>query len=149
MKKTIKHSLLLMLVSVSGFMLPLKAQDATKELVGFTKKFQEAYNRKDDKALKMMYVDDAVRTAADGTVSTGSEAIVAQFKEFFDANKVTLALKQDKVETAADGSTTATGSYHVTGTSKTGEKIDRKGTYTNSVVKVDGHWKISKSMLAE
>jgi len=147
MKKTIKCSLLLVLVSISGFILPLKAQDATKELASFTKKFQHAYNSKDDKALKMLYTDDAVRVTADGTTSTGCEAIVAQFRDYFNENKVTLALKQDKVETTGDGATTATGTYHITGTSKTGEKIDRSGRYTNTVVKVNGHWKIAKTVL--
>jgi len=147
MRKIIQRSLLLAMVSLTAFLAPLKAQDAAKELAGFTKKFQAAYNSKDDKALKTMYTDDATRTAADGTVSNGSEAIVAQFKDYFTENKVTLDLKQTNVEVQADGSATATGTFHVTGTSKTGEKIDRKGGYTNTVVKTNGHWKIAKTVL--
>jgi len=147
MKQTIKLSLLAAIASITAFITPLKAQDATKELAVFTKKFQAAYNSKDDKALKMMYTDDATRTAADGTISNGSEAIVAQFRDYFTENKVMLDLKQTKVETQTDGSAIATGTFQVTGTSKTGEKIDRKGGYTNTVVKANGHWKIAKSVL--
>jgi uncharacterized protein (TIGR02246 family) len=147
MKKSIKLSLLSAVISVTAFVTPLKAQDATKELAAFTKKFQAAYNNKDDKTLKTMYTDDATRIGTDGTTSTGCDSIAAQFKDYFTANKVTIVIKQDKVDTQADGSATATGTYHVTGTSNTGEKIDRSGTYTNTVVKVKGHWKISKSVL--
>jgi len=147
MKKIIQRSLLLAIVSLTAFIAPLKAQDATKELAAFTKKFQAAYNSKDDKTLKTMYTDDATRTAADGTVNSGSEAIVAQFRDYFTENKVMLDLKQTNVAVQTDGSATATGIFHVTGTSKTGEKIDRKGGYTNTVVKANGHWKIAKSVL--
>jgi uncharacterized protein (TIGR02246 family) len=147
MKKIIQRGLLLAIASFTAFITPLKAQDATKELAVFTKKFQAAYNSKDDKALKTMYTDDATRTAADGTINNGSEAIVAQFRDYFTENKVTLDLKQTKVDMQTDGSATATGTFHVTGTSKTGEKIDRKGGYTNTVVKANGHWKIAKSVL--
>jgi len=147
MKKIIKRGMLLTLAAITSFVIPSIAQDATKELQQFTKKFQAAYNGKDDKALKTFYLDDATRTAADGTVSNGSDAIVAQFKDYFTENKVTIDLKQTGVTTEADGNTTATGTYHVTGTSKSGEKIDRSGGYTNTVVKEKGHWKISKSVL--
>jgi uncharacterized protein (TIGR02246 family) len=147
MKKTIKLSLLLALISAIVFINPVKAQDATTDLAGFTKKFQAAYNKKDDKALKMMYTDDAARVGIDGTTVTGNEAISAEFAKSFADNTQTIVIKQDKVVTQADGSATATGTYHVTGTSNAGEKIDRSGNYTNTVVKVKGQWKIAKSVL--
>jgi len=50
-------------------------------------------------------------------------------------------------EEQPDGTVLAAGTYHVTGTSKAGEKIDRNGGYTNTVVKEGGKWKISKSVL--
>jgi uncharacterized protein (TIGR02246 family) len=147
MKKSFKFSLMLTLVSFIAFNTPLIAQDATKELEAFTKKFQSAYNAKDEKTLKTMYTDDAVRTASNGVSVTGSEAIVAQFKEFFTENEVKIELKQTSAEAQTDGSATATGTYQVTGTSKTGEKIDRSGTYVNTVVKQKKQWKIAKTVL--
>jgi uncharacterized protein (TIGR02246 family) len=147
MKQIIQRSLLLTIASVAVFITPVKAQDATKELAGFTKKFQDAYNKKDDKALKMMYTDDAVRVGIDGTSLTGNESISAEFAKQFEGAKQSIVIKQDKVVTQADGSTTATGTYHVTGTTNAGEKIDRSGNYTNTVVKVKGQWKIAKSVL--
>ena len=146
MKKTIKFSLLLALISITAFINPLKAQDATKELLGFTKQFQAAYNKKDDKALKTMYTDDAVRVSTDGTTITGSENIIADLVKNYSVGKVMIAIKQDKVVTA-DGSTTTTGTYHVTGKTDAGEAVEIKGSYTNTVVKVKGHWKIAKSVL--
>ena len=148
MKQIIQRSLLLAIASITLFAVSLKAQDATKELAAFTKKFQATYNSKDDKALKMMYADDAVRVAADGTTLTGNEAISAEFAKSFADIKPTIEIKQDKAETQADGSVVATGTYHVKGTAASGEAIDIKGSYTNTVVKVKGHWKITKSVLA-
>ena len=147
MKKLFKLSLLFALSSITSFSNQLHAQDATKELAGFTKKFQDAYNKKDDKTLKTYYTTDATRTDASGSVITGNENIVAEFVNTWSANKVTIVIKQDKVETGADGSTVATGTYLVTGTSNAGEKLDITGTYTNTVVKENGKWKIAKSVL--
>lgn len=147
MKQIIQRSLLLAIASITLFATTLKAQDATKAVAAFAKKFQAAYNSKDDKALKMMYTDDAVRVAADGTTLTGSDAIIAEFAKSFADIKPTIEITQDKVETQADGSAVSTGTYHVKGTSAAGEAIDFKGSYTNTVVKVKGHWKIKKSVL--
>lgn len=147
MKKTIRISLLLAFAAVTAFLNPLKAQDATKELSAFTKKFQDAYNKQDDKALKEMYTIDAVRITTDGKTMNGNKTIGAAFADYFKNNTVTGEIKQDKVVTEKDGSVTATGTYHVTGTAKTGEKIDRTGGYTNTVVKVKGQWKIAKNVL--
>ncbi|MEP6749959.1 MAG: nuclear transport factor 2 family protein [Bacteroidota bacterium] len=147
MKQIIQRSLLLALTSIAIFITPLKAQDATKELATFTKKFQDAYNKKDDKALKPMYTDDAIRVGVDGTSLSGNEAISAEFAKSFAGNKQAIVIKQDKVEPQTDGSAIATGTYHVTGSTNAGEKIERSGNYTNTVIKVKGQWKISKSVL--
>ncbi len=145
MKKIIKFSLLSVL-AIAAFINPLKAQDAKTELTAFVKKFQEAYNKKDDKALKEMYTKDATRTTTDGKVQNGYEEIRAWFADYLKNNKVMLALKLEKVS-EKDGVTVITGIFHVTGTSAKGEKIDTKGGFTNTVVKEGGHWKISKSVL--
>ena len=147
MKKSIKFGLLVTL-AVAAFINPLKAQEATKELAAFTQRFQDAYNKKDEKALKEMYTKDAIRTMTDGKIVTGNESIGAQFAEYFK-DDVTIEIKQTKVVTETDGTTTTMGTYHVTGTSKTGEKTDRQGGYNNKVVKVKGQWKISKNVLTE
>jgi uncharacterized protein (TIGR02246 family) len=147
MKKTIKPIWLLAFILVAAFVTPVKAQDPTKELAALAKKFQAAYNSKDDKALKMMYTADAVRVATDGTTLNGNDAISADFAKTFADNTVTIEIKQDKATSQADGSAIATGTYHVTGTSKAGEKIDIKGAFTNTNVKVKGHWKVAKSVL--
>lgn len=104
MKTMIRFGLLVTL-AVAAFINPLSAQDATKELSDFTKKFEQAYNRKDDKSIKELYTKDATRIGVDGKVSTGSDAIGEIFAAYFK-DDVKLALKQDKV-VESDGSTSA------------------------------------------
>ncbi len=145
MKKIIKASFLFLLAS--AFINPIKAQDAKTELTAFVKKFEEAYNKKNDKALKGMYTKDATRTMVDGKVQNGNEEIRVAFADYLKNNKVTIEIKLDAVTTDKDGNTTTTGSFHVTGTTEKGEKIDRIGIYTNTVVKEGENWKISKSVI--
>jgi ketosteroid isomerase-like protein len=148
MKQIIQRSLLLAIASITLLTGRLRAQDASKEIAVFAKKFQALYNAKDDKALKMMYTEDAVRVAQDGTTLTGNEAISAEFAKSFADIKPTIDIKQDKVTTQADGSAVATGTYHVKGTTAAGDSIDVTGGYTNTLVKIKGHWKLSRSVLA-
>ena len=148
MKKTTMINLLLAIVSATAFINPLRAQDASKELLAFTKKFQAIYNKNNAKALKEMYTDDAVRVGTDGVTVTGSDSIIAVFERSFAGSKLMIEIKQEKVVTGADGSTTATGTYHVTGKNNAGEAVDIKGAYNNTVIKLNGHWKIAKSVLS-
>ena len=145
MKKTIKFSLLLTFLSMAAFINPVKAQDATTELTAFTKRFEDAYNKKDVKALKEMFTKNAVRTGTDGKIYNGNDSIAAVLETMLK-NNVTVAIKQQKVATE-NGSTVVTGTYQVTGSSTSGEKIDLKGAYTNTVVKEEGQWKIAKQLL--
>lgn len=57
---------LLALFAVIALINPLKAQDIKKEMDAFIKKFEAAYNKKDDAALKMLYTEKAVWTDPDG-----------------------------------------------------------------------------------
>ena len=144
MKKTFQFGLLLMFVLVA-FTNRLLAQIDQKEALALTKKYEQAYNKKDDKALKAMYTKDATKTNPDGTVLTGSEAIRASLVQEFEAvDSETLAVTYDSSTTVADGTITSTGSYRATGKAKTGEAFDVKGTYTNTLVKEKGQWKILK-----
>lgn len=145
MKKTIKFSLLLAFISVAAFVNTVKAQDVTTELAAFTKRFEDAYNKKDVKALKEMFTKDAVRTGTDGKIYNGNDSIAAVLGTMLK-NNVTVAIKQEKVVTE-NGSTVVTGIYQVTGSSTSGEKIDLKGAYTNTIVKEEGQWKIAKQIL--
>ena len=145
MKKTMRFGLLLVFISIA-FINSLKAQNATKELHAFTKKFETAYNNKNSKALKDMFTIAAVRTGTDGKIFNGSDSIAAMYEATFQ-DKVVVRIKLDEVTGEKDGSTTTTGTYHVTGTSRSGEKIDRRGRYTNMLVKEGGEWKIAKQVL--
>ena len=145
MKKPIQFSLLLVCLSITSLINPAKAQDATKELTAFTKRFEEACNKKDIKAIKEMFTKDAVRTSTDGQSQTGNDAIVAAYEELFQ-NKLTVAIVQEKVATE-NGSTVSTGTYHATGSTQSGDTIDSKGSFINTMIKEGGQWKISKQVL--
>lgn len=145
MKKTIQFSLLFAFVSIIAFINPAKAQDDNKDFTAFAKKFEDAYNKKDAKALKGMFTKDAVRTDADGTVYNGSDSILGALEESMK-NKVTIVIKQEKAVTE-NGSTVASGTYVVNGSSQSGEQIDYKGGYVNTMVKEGGQWKIAKQLL--
>lgn len=148
MKKKIQLSLLLFVST--AFASSLLAQDVQKEMLSLTKKYEQAYNKKDYKTLQAMYTKDATRTEADGKVENGNETIATVLADQLkDAETATLTITPDQAETAADGTVTATGSFHVQGKAKqSGEAFDVKGTYTNTLVKENGKWKIAKSVLS-
>ena len=145
MKKTIHLSLLFTFLSIISFVDTTTAQDATKELTAFTKRFEEAFNKKDIKAIKEMFSKDAVRISAEGQTQTGNAAIVTAYEELF-LNKLTVTITQEKVATE-NGSTVSSGTYHATGSTQSGESIDSKGSFVNTMIKEGGQWKISKQTL--
>ena len=139
---------LIVFVFASAILNPVKSQDIKKEIDEFAKKFETTYNKKDDKGLKMMYTDKAVRTDPDGTVTSGNDNILMKLTESWPTAKLTLTIKQDKVEPQSDGTVIAKGTYNVMGTTNAGEMINVSGAYTNTNVKDNGSWKISKSVLS-
>ena len=152
MKKSFSIILVAGLLVLAAFVNPVKAQNHKKEMAKFAKDYQNAYNKKDVKALQQFYTADAVEINIDGTTINGNEAIGAsmtdQFKRVSDKIKIT----PDNSVSNSDGSVTGTGSYyvyHLTGTSEKDEQIDGGGNFTNTIVKENGHWKISKSVLSK
>lgn len=145
MKKTAQFSLLLGFLAITSIINPAKAQDATKELTAFTKRFEEACNKQDIKAIKEMFTKDAVRINPDGQTETGNDAIVAAYEELFQ-NKLTVTIKQEKVA-FDNGSNVLSGTYQATGSSPSGDSIDAKGSFSHIMVKENGQWKISKQVL--
>ncbi|SRR5215204_226427 len=145
MKKAIQFSLLLVFLSITSLIKPAKAQDATKELTAFTKRFEEACNKKDIKAIKEMFTKDAVRINPDGQTETGNDAIVAAYEELFQ-NKLTITIKQEKFA-FDNGSNVSSGTYQATGSTPSGDSIDAKGSFSNTMIKENGQWKISKQVL--
>ena len=145
MIKTIRFSLLLVTLTIGSMIHTATAQDATKELTEFTKRFEEACNKKDTKAIKEMFTKDAVRSNSDGQTQTGIDAIVAAYAELFQMN-LTLTIKQEKVATE-NGNTVSSGSWQANGKSSSGDSIDAKGSFDNTMVKENGQWKISKQVV--
>lgn len=148
MKKQIKFSLFFAALFCAAFTPVLNAQDVDKDMAAFTQRFQEAYNKEDHATLKTYYTADAVRVAADGTTITGADAIGAFWEAQFKGADVTLVLTPQSVVWKDNvHAYVASGSYHVTGTSANGEKIDVSGKYTNTMLQENGAWKIARTML--
>lgn len=145
MKKTIQFSLLLGFLAITSLINLVKAQDATNELTAFTKRFEDACNKKDTKAMKELFTKDAVRVNTDGQTENGLDAIVAAYEELFQM-KMTVTIKQEKV-TTENGTTLSTGTYQATGSTPSGEAFDAKGGFIHTMVKENGQWKISKQVL--
>ncbi len=139
---------MLIIIATSALFNPVQSQDIKKEMADLAKNFEENYNKKNDKALKMLYTENAVRIEPDGTVISGNENIRIKLTESWSINKLNLAIKQEKVESQADGNVLASGTYMVTGTADSGDPIAVGGSYTNTMVKEDGKWKIAKSVLS-
>ena len=148
MKGIRKIALPLTLVFSVAFINTVHSQDVKKELADLAKNFEVNYNKKNDKALKMLFTENAVRIEPDGNIITGNENIRIRLAESWLISKLNLTIKQNKVETQADGTVIASGTYQVTGTAESGDPIALGGTYTNTVVKEEGKWKISKSVLS-
>ncbi len=148
MRSVSRLSWLIVLLFASATINPVKSQDIKKELDEFAKKFETAYNKKDDKALKMMFTDNAIRTEPDGTITSGNDNILMKLTESWSTAKLTLAIKQDKVEPQSDGTVITKGTYTVMGTTNAGEMINVGGAYTNTTLKDNGTWKISKNVLS-
>jgi uncharacterized protein (TIGR02246 family) len=149
MKKKISVMLAAVLVVMSAFINPLKAQDHKKEMVMLAKNYENSYNKKDAKTLKNYYTKDAVSSNSDGTSDTCRDAIETRLAGYFKNADVKVKIIVVKCMPESDGSVTVTGTYHLKGKSKAGEKIDVTGNYTNTSVKENGHWKISKSVLTQ
>lgn len=132
---------------MAAFINPLHAQNTKKEMDKIAKDFEKAYNKKDAKMLQQYYTNDAVRINADGTTTNGNEAIEESLANDFKTNNAKIKITVAKAVTESDVSVSTTGTYHVTGTNMKGEKIDVGGNFTNTAVKENGHWKISKSVL--
>ena len=111
------------------------------------KKFESAYNHNDVKTLKGTYTTDAVRVNPDNTTTTGNDAISDSLANGFKNNKVVkVTIKVDKNVKESDGNITTSGTYHLTGKTKKGEKIDMKGAFTKTTVNDGRKWKIAKSV---
>jgi uncharacterized protein (TIGR02246 family) len=122
------------------------AQTIDVGVQALTRNFQDAYNKEDANALKEMYTADAVRVEMDGKTTTGAENIKAIYEEQFkNANATVLINDVNAVQNNAN--VIATGTWHVIGRSANGDKMDFGGTYTNTLVKDNGQWKISKMVL--
>lgn len=114
------------------------------EIRELVKQFQNAYNREDAATLKTIFTADAVRTATDGTTTKGAALVDFYTQGFVDAD-VTNVVSLANVSPQFDGSVIFTGTYHLTGRSAKGERIVREGAYSNTAVKENGQWKISRN----
>jgi uncharacterized protein (TIGR02246 family) len=124
------------------------AQDNSKEIAAFLKKFETAYNAADTKALITYFTKNAMRVNADGTSIQGADVIVAEYADSFANTDLQLTINMGKTLNQTASKALTTGTYQVTGSSKqTNEKIEVSGAYENELVKENGAWKINNMKL--
>jgi len=145
MKKTIQIGLYLMFASLI-LTFPAMAQNYEKEMEAMTKNFEKAYNKKDVKALLNMFTADAVRSYSDGRNFNGISEIEAGMVEDFASADFKVSIMPGTSESGPDGTIIGNGTYHLWGKAG-GEDVDMTGSYTNTLVWVDGKLKISKNSL--
>ncbi|GAB3907074.1 hypothetical protein GCM10028803_40500 [Larkinella knui] len=118
------------------------------ELRNLTKQFQDAYNREDIATLKTLHTNDVVRTHSDGTKQTGIGQVAELLaKNFADAD-VNSAILMTDVRPQFDGSAIFTGTFHQNGRAVNGKRVTVDGAYTNTAVKENGAWKISRIVVS-
>jgi ketosteroid isomerase-like protein len=144
MKKIIKSGLSLAFVTLL-LAAPVLGQDMAKVMKEMTATYEKAYNSEDAKTLVAMYTEDGVRTFDDGRNYKGSAELLAGFMAEFEANDLKVKISMGEITPAGMDKATSTGTYEVKGTLGTGEKVSYMGKYTNSLVKVNGVWKIAKT----
>lgn len=128
----------------------LNAQDVEHEMASFAASFQDTYNKEDHAGLKNFYTADAKRVAKDGSTLSGADAIGAFWEAQFKGADATLVLTQQSVVWKDNvHAYVSSGTYRVTGTTAKGEKIDTSGKYANTMLKVNGAWKIAESVLTD
>ena len=114
------------------------------EIRALTKAFQDAYNREDIATLKTLHTNDIVRTGSDGTTQTGIGQVAEMLtKNFADAD-VNSAILMTDVKPQFDGSVIFTGTFHQNGRAVKGNRVKVDGAYTNTAIKENGAWKISR-----
>jgi len=145
MKKTIQIGLYMMIASLI-LTIPSMAQDLKKEMADLTAKYEKAYNAKDVKTLVSMYTAEAVRDFSDGRHYSGTGEIEAAMTEEFAASSLKVSIHPGAYDVNPDGTLVSKGTYHLEGTAGT-EAVNTNGSYTNTLVKVNGQWKITKSSL--
>ncbi len=116
------------------------------ELRNLTKQFQDAYNREDVATLKTLLTNDVAVTSGDRKETGIGQVTELYTNDFADADVNSVILMTD-VRPQFDGSAIITGTYHLNGRAVKGNRITVDRAYTNTAVKENGAWKISRMVL--
>ncbi|MCF8245338.1 MAG: ester cyclase [Saprospiraceae bacterium] len=140
----------LLLAALISATITLHGQSATDEheMQTFARNFMNAYNQSDAKAIRKMYLDDAVRIDAEGKEIKGADNIAAYFADQFVKNNATVFIRHLGVNWSDREYTwVASGTYEVNGKTNVYDiPIHFTGRYANAMIKEDGQWKIAKSV---
>lgn len=119
------------------------------EIQAFTRSFMSAYNQQDEAALQQMYLEDAVRVDAGGHEISGARQIGAYFAKQFIEKNTTLLLRPSSISWSdQQHAFVARGTYEIYGNTHVYDiQIHDTGAYANSLIKVNGEWKIARSVL--
>jgi ketosteroid isomerase-like protein len=129
-----------------------QAQSASDEkaIQAFTSNYVSAYNAQDIRALQSLYTADAVLVDSTGQKISGADNIGEYFANYFRNRNVTLQLHQKELNWSDyQHAFVASGRFKLSGRTIVYDiPINASGTYSNTMLKIDGNWKISHSIFS-
>ena len=130
----------------------LHAQTESDELgiKEFTDRYMATYNQQDVASLQEMYLEDADRFDTDGREISGAAQIATYFRELFREKDITIQLKLSEIVWSSyQHAFVAKGTYEIYGNTYVYDiKIHEAGTYSHTMIKQNGEWKIARSILS-
>lgn len=98
--------------------------------------YQDAYNKKDLKALRKLFAADAIRNNSDGTIVSGIDNIIDYYRGTFDIySDANLQLRGENTGAQADGNLVSSGTWRFRGKKADGSSVDLRGSFRNILKK--------------
>ncbi|HKO59755.1 MAG TPA: nuclear transport factor 2 family protein [Pyrinomonadaceae bacterium] len=126
----------------------LHAQDAAADVRQLERRWLDAYERLDDKAMDLIVADDFSITFPDGSVQNKSQ-VMASLKPRAGATPSTSKFKTDEVQARVYGDTVILTGVVISEWFRDGKSAGKEAMrYTDTYVKREGKWQVVASHLS-
>lgn len=127
-----------------------KPGDLKAQIDASAQSWQNDYNNQNADAIAKHYTDDAEVTLPDGKVLDGPKEVQTYYSQTFEKIDPKATISVSEVIPLTTDMVQVTGTYKVDlVVTDSGETTSVTGNYTNLSRKVDGQWKIFRSMVSE